>query len=186
MSPGLHQLIAAVLSLGSFEGAYSWFEASIFRRVAAAEHPGEYSEDDTVARGLSLRDLLVGPTKTLRDALEERYCTPASILPFLAEFGYTPVTHPSGPDGQESMVWPVQRNRVAHPTFAHYHVEWRAPADPDADVAERARERGCGSGAGFLETLRPGDVVALWMRAQYPGWANHVNDASVKVLYDVY
>lgn len=106
--------------------------------------------------------------------LNRPYCSPETARPVLAALGYTFVEA----GGDSGPAWFVQRNRVARAEFARYHVEWST----DGAVLPP----GSGAGAGFLEALRPGDVVALWMRAMYPGWANFLRAATVKILYDVY
>lgn len=110
------------------------------------------------------------------DTLNRPYCSPETARPVLASLGYTFVEA----GGDSGPAWFVQRNRVARAGFARYHIEW------SIDDALAVLPPGSGPGAGFLEALRPGDVVALWMRAMYPGWGNFLRAASVKVLYDVY
>lgn len=105
------------------------------------------------------------------------YCSLEDVRPRLATLGQTLVPGPRG-----SASWGVQRNRVARSDFTHYQIEWgTTPAGNGYVEAD-----GHYVGEGFVGALQPGDVVALWMRAQYPGWANYVRKASVKVLYDVY
>ncbi|EIW51742.1 uncharacterized protein TRAVEDRAFT_75541 [Trametes versicolor FP-101664 SS1] len=144
---------------GTFDAAYSWYEATIIRPTSSADALSDH------------------PRRTLAscwDTLNRPHCSPETARPLLTSLGYTFVE--AGADSGPA--WFVQRNRVARGKFARYHVEWST----DGAVLPP----GSGPGAGFLEALRPGDVVALWMRAMYPGWANTLRAASVKVLYDVY
>ena len=60
--------------------------------------------------------------------------------------------------------------------------KWRRGQPLDAEFASVL---GCGDGAGFVDALRPGDVVGLWMRAMYPGWTNTIKEAAVEIVYDV-
>ena len=84
-------------------------------------------------------------------------------------------------DGNTS-TWVVQNNRVARSDLETHIVEWKAGEVMDSRYA---REHGHGTGQGFLATLRPGDRVGLWLRAQYPGWSNTLARAAVHITYDV-
>lgn len=85
------------------------------------------------------------------------------------------------PNGGD-FVWHIQSNRVRAREFERHTIEWEAGEVADT---EDAIARGCGDGAGFLDALRPGDRVGLWVRAMYPGWENHVMEAGVWLMYDV-
>ncbi|KAH9900880.1 hypothetical protein C8Q73DRAFT_786310 [Cubamyces lactineus] len=156
---------------GTFRGAYSWYEACIIRPA-----PSEGSSTDSSPSDAQDRDRDV-----LRTFLRRKYCAPPDIQSDLQEAGYAlvpvPGTHPV------SYTWFVQRNRAAQGDFAQYCIQWTAGGHMDPTDAEDA---GHGTGVGFIESLRPGDRIGLWIRAQYPGWANLMRSASVDVLYDVY
>ncbi|OSD08373.1 hypothetical protein PYCCODRAFT_1462613 [Trametes coccinea BRFM310] len=155
---------------GTFRGAYSWYEACIIRPLPTADNAPTSAEDGPAADIDGLAQWF---------AAARKYCAPKDARPDLEAIGYTLV-----PNGRtDAFVWLVQRNRVAVKQFAHYRVEWAAGQHVDSADAE---ENGRGTGEGFLETLQPGDRLAMWMRAQYPGWANTVTAPSVEVLYDVY
>ncbi|KAI0647525.1 hypothetical protein C8Q79DRAFT_1009609 [Trametes meyenii] len=115
----------------------------------------------------------------VEDALRLKVCEPKDAQRPLEEAGYTLVARP----GSNSFTWLVQCNRVAKREFTEYHVEWAAADTLDT---EDAALNGYGTGDGFIEALRPGDMVGLWMRALYPGWANYLQAASVEVVFDVY
>lgn len=109
------------------------------------------------------------------------YCNQEDVRPRLAKLGYTLIPNPQG-----SPNWGVQRNRIAQSNFTHYKIEWGTTPVGDGDHQGYVGADGHYMGVGFVDTLQPGDVIALWMRAMYPGWENYVREASVKVLYDVY
>ena len=157
--------------VGTFRSAYSWYEACIFRPV-----PSEGSSTDSrpgTAQG--------GGYGTLSGLLRRKYCAPKDTQDDLQEAGYSlvpvPGTHPA------SYTWLVQRNKAAKRDYVQYYLQWTVGEHVDPAEAEDA---GRGTGAGFIESLQPGDRIGLWMRAQYPGWANFVKKAEVEVLYDVY
>ncbi|KAF2498268.1 hypothetical protein BU16DRAFT_615332 [Lophium mytilinum] len=75
-------------------------------------------------------------------------------------------------------VWHIQRNMCASPQERTYEVEWRDGSTFDPLP-------GSGDGQGFCETLQPGDRIAIWARALYPGWENHVKEVGVEVLLEI-
>ncbi|KAI0672743.1 hypothetical protein C8Q78DRAFT_677041 [Trametes maxima] len=141
------------------------------------EHPGTFRGAFSWYEASIVRP--TAPVGSLEDAFIGRLCEPGDVQGPLEEAGYTLVVRP----GSDSFAWTVQRNRVAKGAFTKYQVEWAATETLDAGDA---RLNGYGTGDGFIEALRPGDMVALWMRALYPGWANHLREASVEVVLDVY
>ncbi|KAI0636395.1 hypothetical protein C8Q77DRAFT_1051203 [Trametes polyzona] len=178
---------------GTFHGAYSWFDAIIIRpradREADGDEPlgldagGESGSSEPTATSLEEQLRALAHESQPKSIFDRMFCSPEDVAPTLSSLGYMLVTHGEGEGA--SAVWLVQRNRVAEDTFQEYHVEWDGRPH-DAAEAELAHENGYGLGEGLLEVLGPGDIVGLWMRALYPGWANSVKSASVKILYDVY
>lgn len=149
------QLTDSIRLLGTFHGAYSWYEACIFR---------PRPDGDGLADGAE--DLEFLETHNL-------YRTPDDVQG---------KTHWDLVPNGDSLIWRVQNNRVARRDFERHVVEWRAGQEIDAAEAE---EHGHGTGAGFLDALKPGDRVGLWMRALYPGWGNTIRGARVELMYDV-
>ena len=142
--------------VGTFDGAHSWYETSILRPSGPFAAP----ED--------LRDFLVN----------HALCrTPDDIDESLKQLSWQLVPNPSG-----GHTWRVQSNRVARREFTQYTIEWLPGCALDAEMVNA---NGHGDGAGFVDALRPGDVVVLWARAMYPGWKNTVKAASVDIVYDV-
>ncbi|KAJ5312319.1 hypothetical protein N7508_003149 [Penicillium antarcticum] len=73
----------------------------------------------------------------------------------------------------------------------HVEIVWDyrdgiPPESTEADEAERDLGRGrlTLDGRGVRE-LEIGDSIALWARARFPGWSNHVERASVRVFWAV-
>lgn len=85
----------------------------------------------------------------------------------------------------------IQLNKLADRTSCHHRVEWRAdddivPDTPDAEEKLAAIGRGPSTGDGeFVRNLKLGDVITVWGRARYPGWANHVERVEVRVFWAV-
>lgn len=149
--------------LGTFHGAFSWYEACILRPRPAGDGLDAEAEDLDF---LETHNLYRKPDDIQREALH---------------WDLVPNDWDLVPNG-DSLVWRVQSNRVATREFRRYVVEWRAGQDADAAEAE---EHGQGTGAGFLDALKPGDRVGLWVRAMYAGWSNVIREAKVELMYDV-
>ena len=149
--------------IGTFEGAYSWYEACIFRA------------DDYAPETVRTQSEQLDAALYVSDLHRETPDLNALIEPV----GWSLVLN--GEDGK--CAWRVQANRVAEATFGRYHVEW--PIGPSVGVVDGPKEQGYGLGEKFVEALRPGDRVGLLMRAQFPGWENLLRYASVKLVYDV-
>ncbi|KAI1379943.1 hypothetical protein F4677DRAFT_408083 [Hypoxylon crocopeplum] len=82
----------------------------------------------------------------------------------------------------------IQRNKHAERDMQHYRVEWywNDDVDPDSPEAETLREMGRGAGTGngeFVRNLKFGDMITIWGRARFPGWANYVQRVEVKVYW---
>ncbi|KAJ7167865.1 hypothetical protein C8R46DRAFT_996065 [Mycena filopes] len=80
-------------------------------------------------------------------------------------------------EGSPGTRWMVQRNVVATDDFCKHSVAWPTPALP------APANSGAGDGAGFVERLDGGDVIAVVARAIYLGWCNHVKSVRVAVYY---
>ena len=159
------RLLTRIPRIGTFNGAYSWYEACIFRPIHTDPDPDRESlkaENDRLDATLDTQNL---------------HRTTADFVPMVEQAGWSLL-----PNTEGNYAWHVQFNKVAQPAFARYTVEWRAgqPVDP-----QDAEEHGYGIGNGFLEALRPGDRVGLLMRAQYAGWENLLRHAAVRLVYDV-
>ncbi|KAK3369717.1 hypothetical protein B0T24DRAFT_708585 [Lasiosphaeria ovina] len=81
---------------------------------------------------------------------------------------------------QRQVVWRVHNNVTARNELGYYRVDWVAgvPAQIDEPLA-------MGDGAGFLETMRAGDRIALWARAEQQAWVNTIAEATIELAYEV-
>ncbi|KAI1760298.1 hypothetical protein GGR53DRAFT_510449 [Hypoxylon sp. FL1150] len=85
----------------------------------------------------------------------------------------------------------IQRNKLADKSWQHHHVEWSwdDKVDPTNTDSPAAREldsagRGIGTGNGeFVRNLKYGDMITVWARARFGGWANNIQKVEVKVYW---
>ena len=67
-----------------------------------------------------------------------------------------------------------------------HYLDDISPDSPEAYEIERTKGRGRFTLDGrYVRELEVGDSIALWARARFPGWANHVYRASVRVFWAV-
>ncbi|PIL24422.1 hypothetical protein GSI_14176 [Ganoderma sinense ZZ0214-1] len=151
---------------GTFNGAWSWYEACIFRpdRTTRSSPEAENAQNEDLTAFLHAHYL---------------HRTTPDIVPVLEKLrvGWSLVPAEGG-----KVSWDIQSNKVAGKDYGRYTVEWRAGEPADADLA---KGRGEGDGKGFIDALQPGDRVGLLMRAQFPGWQNTLRQASVELMYEV-
>ncbi|KAI1080092.1 hypothetical protein F5B20DRAFT_540748 [Whalleya microplaca] len=84
----------------------------------------------------------------------------------------------------------IQRNKHAEKSLRHHHVEWSwtDDIDPESAAAETLDEVGRGPATGngeFVRNLKYGDMVTVWGRARFGGWANNIEKVEVKVFWAV-
>ncbi|KAL0579204.1 hypothetical protein V5O48_002827 [Marasmius crinis-equi] len=66
-----------------------------------------------------------------------------------------------------------------------YDIEWIKGQEVELKEVKTGMGVGLGDGKGFVETLRPGDRVALWARAEQALWKNIVDEATIVIDYEV-
>lgn len=88
--------------------------------------------------------------------------------------------HPPQPHG---MV--LQKNLTAVREMQDREIVWRWDDDEQPEMLE-AMGRGSETGNGdFVRSLQIGDVVTVWARARFPGWANLVEELRVDMYWAV-
>lgn len=87
--------------------------------------------------------------------------------------------------------WTIKCNRTAHRQWQDHVVTWSWTDDiqPDTEAAENLqRDEGRGKETGdgwFVRDLKLGDVITVWAKARFGGWANHVEKAQIDVYWAV-
>lgn len=171
---------------GTYTGSWTWFEASILRPTSPpAQHgAGEASSSHDHAQGQQQQQQRLEADDAIFEEVMDRRGSPEDFLDDMrTRFALQPVKRSENEDG---IVWLVQRNLCANSAEREHNIVWPVSASDDPDAtAEELEERGAGDGRGFVESLKGGDRVALWARAMFPGWENHVASAKVEIEYDV-
>ncbi|KAF2835863.1 hypothetical protein M501DRAFT_997547 [Patellaria atrata CBS 101060] len=139
-----------------YDSSFTWFEVSIFRPI---KEP---------------------PPQTIT----------ANRIPDVNDF-----VHPLHDQGWEIVkngdtpVWHLQRNLCANENFIDHTVTWYEDGTKDFERSgyeeNEVHETGDGTGDGkdFIKSLRSGDRIGIWVCAQFPGWANTVNDIKMEMTY---
>lgn len=82
--------------------------------------------------------------------------------------------------------WTIQCNKTATRNLTTHQVVWSWDDNVHSKTAEELRAVGRGQGTGtgaFVRDLKLGDVVTVWAKARFGGWANHVEDVRMNIYW---
>lgn len=82
--------------------------------------------------------------------------------------------------------WTIQMNKAATSQSTTHKVVWSWKDDVDPLTAEQLGESGRGTATGngdFVRNLKLGDIVTVWAKARFAGWANHIERVSVDIYW---
>ena len=84
----------------------------------------------------------------------------------------------------------LQKNVVGMRRTKEHTIVWHYLDSYDKDSAEAREAANQGRGPGtldgrFVRSMQVGDCIILWVRARFPGWANHVRKAKITVYWKV-
>lgn len=88
----------------------------------------------------------------------------------------------------------IDRNMKEHHVVWSYTDDIIYPNSDDSDesidirVVSQLEDCGRGKATGdgeFVRNLKLGDIVTVWAKARFPGWANHVESVKVDVYWAV-
>ncbi|EFX01940.1 hypothetical protein CMQ_5011 [Grosmannia clavigera kw1407] len=150
-----------------YKASYSWFDVGLERYDAVDVAGTSVLGSDTPPRHHALR--------SVQPAVRPAEDDPVQLT----------LHHPMLPSSQR-----LQSNRTAVRTATTHDITWswldRLADDPAArdDLERLGRGPDTADGA-FVRDLRVGDVVTLWAKARFPGWANVVELAQVDVYWAV-
>lgn len=80
----------------------------------------------------------------------------------------------------------IQRNRAATRQAKTHTVVWTWKDDANPLTAEQLDDLGRGAATGngdFVRNLKLGDVVSVWAKARFAGWANHVERVNMDIYW---
>ena len=159
-------LTTSFILKGSYERAWSWFDICIFRPLHTPTSDG--AELEGVVRDVTA-------IKRLYRSFRNAKVGMLDVQELLRSAGWSMVANGDG------FVWRLQNNRIAQMQAEHHVFEWSADK---RGVDEEAKRHGSGDGKGFVEALRPGDRIGVWMQAKYPGWQCFAEKVSVEIMYE--
>ena len=178
-----------------YAGSWTWFEAGLerFDREQTCESPFKW-----ISRPALIQ---LGEPHCTSDL---RYNSPKSPEPSLPLCGLRPVQptiqQPRGEDGSKYEYnhplsshdkYTIQRNKTANRQWQYNAVTWSwddnvDPASEEAQQLDEDEGRGKASATGeFVRSLKLGDVVTIWGKARFPGWANQVEKVKIDVYWAV-
>ncbi|KAK1999787.1 hypothetical protein LX36DRAFT_573563 [Colletotrichum falcatum] len=166
---------------GTYRGSWSWFEAGL-----------EKFDKDRKCDGSCKTS---APTEepepeNTSDNEEPTLCTCGlqSIYPPVEQLPHGNLAYHHHIPALENLK--IQNNKTAHKEFIDHEVVWSWSDDihPDSPEADRLVEMGRGRGTGtgkFVRSLKLGDVVTVWGKARFGGWANYVESIKVEIYWAV-
>ncbi|KAF7161751.1 hypothetical protein CNMCM6106_008904 [Aspergillus hiratsukae] len=100
---------------------------------------------------------------------------------------------PIGPQHSHFLPGPrkLQMNKTAVKQTQEYTITWHyrdniQAESADAEEIERSQGRGRATLDGnIVRALSVGDSIAVWGRARFPGWSNHIEFISVRIFWAV-
>ncbi|KAF9448090.1 hypothetical protein P691DRAFT_705661 [Macrolepiota fuliginosa MF-IS2] len=178
-----------------YAGSWSWFDAEIWRPVTSNESRNDLQlVECSPSSSASIKPMMTSPTEEM-----------------LMAAGYRRINPPATADTQSNHAWLAQRNLRARADIQNHTIVWSnegiahhksQPEETDITYPSLSMLKegptklpkdaslpdmyGCGNGAGFVNSLQPGDRIAIIARAQYPGWSNRMHgEMSVEITYSV-
>ncbi|KAI5467962.1 hypothetical protein BGZ63DRAFT_372621 [Mariannaea sp. PMI_226] len=161
---------------GTYMGAWTWFEAGLERFDAdqtcdpQCTYDIRYKSESTRAPPLPLC------------ALRPLYPDVERDPEHPDRFRYH---HPLMRDEKHEIV----RNRTASRNWEDRVITWRWTDHFKRD-SEEAMKRDMEQGWGpetmdgeFVRSLKMGDVVTVWAKARFPGWANHIEKVKIEIFW---
>ena len=154
-----------------YAGSWTWFDAEIWRPVLTV-NDSQLGVGSSIASPTLVKPMMYSPT-------DESLLTA----------GYVRVTPPAEADARSEKAWVIQRNLRASDTIQRHTVTWynggliahdcqehtgtdfllsipslpRILSETQEDISVLY---GCGNGLGFINTLQPGDRIAVIARAK--------------------
>ena len=117
-------------------------------------------------------------------------CTLQTIIPTIEPKRFANTLGAFHHDLLPSPTLTIQRNVVASRETRKHKVTWLCNDNLVLDSLEAAelekQGRGSESTNGeFVRNLKVGDVVTVWAKARFPGWANFVEEVKIDVYWAV-
>lgn len=126
-------------------------------------------------------------TEAYKWAPEMSFCNARTVLPGPAEpdqDGTVGLAHTDSPGDRA-----LQINKRADRNSRTHTVVWNwddgiepGSARADDELVKRGRGRATAQGE-FVRSLKAGDMITVWAKARFPGWANHVDSIKVDVYW---
>ncbi|KAM0453069.1 hypothetical protein ACHAPV_009184 [Trichoderma viride] len=112
------------------------------------------------------------------------------LYPQLQQTSSNPVGYNYAHKLLHSPEWEIQRNKTAFGKWQDHSITWSYLDDiaPDSEGGQAlvAKGRGRETGDGkFVRELQVGDVVTVWGRARFGGWANRIESVRIDVYWAV-
>ncbi|OHE99742.1 hypothetical protein CORC01_04878 [Colletotrichum orchidophilum] len=166
---------------GSYRGSWSWFEAGLEKFDKERTCDGSCKTAEASSDTGSEEAPFTNETNLCTCGLQ-------SIYPPVETTSDGKIAYTHGLQPLENLK--IQTNKTANRDFMDHEVVWSwtddvHPESPDADrLADIGRGKGTATGK-FVRNLKLGDVVTVWAKARFGGWANYVESVKVEIYWAV-
>lgn len=186
---------------GSYRGSWTWFEAGLERFDRQALRPKDSTEMESSLIHESMpEEAKAGPSAAAAETAEkaedatttptEQEVLPKPYLPLYALRPIYPSVEPDFPDFHHELLpspqFTIQRNKTATNEATTHKVVWSWTDDVKPPTAQQLDEVGRGEETGdgaFVRDLKLGDVVTVWAKTRFGGWANHVDSVKLDIYW---
>lgn len=185
---------------GSYRGSYTWFEAGLERftrdieteDVSDEKATTETTEGEQSQAASSNEKTSDHKCDLSLDAIEPETDSARSYPPMKALRPIYPTLEPNADppalhfDLLASPQHTIQHNKTATRAPTTHTVVWSWKDDVDPPTAQHLKDIGRGEETGngdFVRNLKLGDVVTVWAKSRFGGWANHVDAVKVDVYW---
>lgn len=175
---------------GTYRGSWTWFEAGLERFDRNATRPEEALEEEPGRREAGARDE-AGPSSGEKDAAHPGGVElPEPYLPVYSLRSIRPVVEEDRPAFHHDLLpsddLTIQVNKTATSESKTHRVVWSWNDNVRPPTSAQLKEIGRGGqtgGGDFVRDLKLGDVVTVWAKSRFGGWANHVESVRLDVYW---
>lgn len=174
---------------GSYRGSWTWFEAGLERFDKNATRPNDASEEKAPHQQAEAQNE-GGPSSSEKNIPSGDSELPEPYLPVYSLRSIHPPVEEDRAAFHHGLMpsddLTIQLNRTATSGARTHKVVWSWNDDVNPLTSQQLKEVGRGgqTGAGdFVRDLKLGDVVTVWAKSRFGGWANHVDSVKLDVYW---
>lgn len=188
-----------------YAGSWTWFDAEIWRPRQNVEH-SSLEVGSSISSTTQIKPMMESPTDEMLSAAGYTRVKPPPTADVLSENAWLIQRNlrASSTIQRHTVIW-SDEDGIGYDCQEHTSLDdidpSNIPSSLSTSLLRSSSERvesegvtnpkipdryGCGNGLEFINSLQPGDRIAVIARAKYPGWCNRIlGDMSVDIKYNV-